>query len=120
MSVFDITAQCLFNDGKGNIYLCPRYRRDEAERYFAHMRKCAADSVFSMLQFPSFITLVEDLDKLHFYRACIDQDFEPFPSIAAALSKANVSIDPILSFTNMGTNMVIERLFSVNKTERIL
>lgn len=93
MTAFDTEAQCLINNGNGKFYLCPRYKREEGEAYFACLHRHAAGTDFSTPQLPPFVTLVESLEKLHFYRAFIEDGGKPSIASAAAINNRDIAME---------------------------
>jgi hypothetical protein len=93
MTAFDTEAQCLIDGGDGKLYLCPRYKRDEGEAYFACVHEYAGGTNFSTPQLPPFLTLVESLEKLHFYRAFIEDGGKPSVASAAAINNSDIAME---------------------------
>lgn len=93
MTAFDTEAQCLIDGGSGKLYLCPRYKREEGEAYFAYLHKYVADTDFSTPQLPPFLTLVASLEKLHFYRAFIEDRGKPSIASAATINNSDIAME---------------------------
>lgn len=93
MTAFDTEAQCLIDDGNGKFYLCPRYKREEGEAYFACLREYASELTSYPSPLPSFLTVVVSLEKLHFYRAFIEDGGRPSIASAAAISKSDMAME---------------------------
>ena len=84
MTTFDTEAQCLISDSAGQLYLCPRYKRDDAGKYFFAQRPPSSDAVTHAL--PVFLKAVPSLDTFHFYRAFFEDGNQPSSVLADALT----------------------------------
>ena len=84
MTTFDTEAQCLIADSVGQLYLCPRYKRDDAAKYLTAQSQSLLSDVSRAL--PAFLTAVPSLEAFHFYRAFIENGDQPGSAVAAALT----------------------------------
>lgn len=93
MAAFDTDAQCLIESGNRKFYLCLRYKRDEGEAYLSSMHHSTFVVPPHNSQLPSFLTLVDSLEKFHFYRAFIEDGGKPSVASAAAMDKSEISME---------------------------
>jgi hypothetical protein len=84
MTTFDTEAQCLISDSLGQLYLCARYKRDDAEKFLNAQRDTLSNNMPQGL--PKFLTAVPSLDAFHFYRAFFENGDQPGSAVSAALS----------------------------------
>lgn len=84
MTTFDTEAQCLIADSLGQLYLCARYKRDDAARYFTAQSQSLSGDPGAL---PAFLTAVPSLEAFHFYRAFFENGDQPGSAVAAALTK---------------------------------
>ena len=63
----DTAAQCLIDDGEGNLFVCPLYKREEAVAYFEETYRKLADDDYLPQPLPSYLQQISGLDRFSFF-----------------------------------------------------
>jgi hypothetical protein len=70
--IIDTERQCLIDDGEGNLFLCPAYKRSEAVSYFEQVYERMVGDDYLPPPLPGYLIAISEVERLTFKDAKIE------------------------------------------------